>query len=101
MRPLPRGYGIQRQLAAAGHDFIVVAPSLMLRKPGDRIKTDRRDAINLVGLHWAGALPAVWVLEAAPEAMHDLVRACLESAGAALQQVSQAHSWLRTSEQLG
>jgi transposase len=37
----PCGYGIQRQLTAAGHDCVVVAPSLIPRKPGDRIKTDR------------------------------------------------------------
>ena len=43
----PCGYGIQRQLSAAGHACVVVAPSLIPRKPGDRIKTDRRDAINL------------------------------------------------------
>ena len=40
----PCGYGIQRQLSAAGHECAVVAPSLIPRKPGDRIKTDRRDA---------------------------------------------------------
>ena len=43
----PCGYGIQRQLTLAGHGCVVVAPSLMPRKAGDRIKTDRRDAINL------------------------------------------------------
>jgi len=43
----PCGYGIQRDLTAAGHDCVVVAPSLIPRKPGERIKTDRRDAINL------------------------------------------------------
>jgi len=43
----PCGYGIQRQLAAAEHDCVVVAPSLIPRKPGGRIKTDRRDAINI------------------------------------------------------
>src|ERR1700688_2009627 len=58
----PCGYGIQRQLTAAGHDCVVVAPSLIPRKPGDRIKTDRRDAINLAKLHRAGELTAVWVL---------------------------------------
>ena len=42
----PCGYGIQRLLTAAGHECIVVAPSLIPRKAGDRIKTDRRDAIN-------------------------------------------------------
>ncbi len=43
----PCGYGIQRHLSAKGHECAVVAPSLIPRKPGDRIKTDRRDAINL------------------------------------------------------
>jgi transposase len=57
----PCGYGIQRQLTAAGHECVVVAPSLIPRKPGDRIKTDRRDAINLAKLHRAGELTAVWV----------------------------------------
>jgi transposase len=55
----PCGYGIQRQLTAAGHDCVVVAPSLIPRKPGDRIKTDRRDAINLAKLHRAGELTPV------------------------------------------
>jgi transposase len=52
----PCGYGIHRQLTAAGHECIVVAPSLIPRKPGERIKTDRRDAINLARLHRAGEL---------------------------------------------
>jgi transposase len=43
----PCGYGIQRQLTLAGHGCVVVAPSLIPREPGDRIKTDRRDGINL------------------------------------------------------
>ena len=55
----PCGYGIQRQLTASKHDCIVVAPSLIPRRPGERIKTDRRDAINLAKLHrrcaiWCG-----------------------------------------------
>ena len=54
----PCGYGIQRQLTLAGHGCVVVAPSLIPRKPGDRIKTDRRDAINLAKLHRAGELTA-------------------------------------------
>jgi transposase len=55
----PCGYGIQRQLSAMGHECAVVAPSLIPRKPGDRIKTDRRDAINLARRHRAGALTPV------------------------------------------
>src|SRR3984893_8807979 len=71
----PCGYGIQRQIAAAGHECIVVAPSLIPKKPGDRVKTDRRDAINLAKLHRAGELTAVWVPDQAHEAIRDLVRA--------------------------
>ncbi len=43
----PCGYGLYRQLAAAGYDCGVVAPSLIARKPGERVKTDRRDALSL------------------------------------------------------
>src|SRR3954453_16043894 len=57
----PCGYGIQRQLSAVGHACVVVAPSLIPRKPGDRVKTDRRDAINPARLHRAGELPPVWI----------------------------------------
>ena len=64
----PCGYGVQRQLTLAGHDCVVVAPSLIPRKPGDRIKTDRRDAISLAKLHRAGELTAVWVPDPAHEA---------------------------------
>ena len=71
----PCGYGIQRQLTVAGHGCVVVAPSLIPRKPGDRIKTDRRDAINLAKLHRAGELTAVWVPDPAHEAIRDLARA--------------------------
>jgi transposase len=71
----PCGYGIQRQLTGMGHDCAVVAPSLIPRKPGVRIKTDRRDATNLAKLHRAGELTPVWVPDQAHEAIRDLVRA--------------------------
>src|SRR3954454_1917197 len=71
----PCGYGIQRQLSAMGYECAVVAPSLIPRKPGDRIKTDRRDALNLARLHRAGELTPVWVPDQAHEAIRDLVRA--------------------------
>jgi len=86
----PCGYGIQRQLASLGHDCAVVAPSLIPRKPGDRIKTDRRDAINLAKLHRAGELTAVWVPDQAHEAIRDLVRARL----AAVRSLRQARQQL-------
>ena len=68
------GYGLQRQIVSAGHLCTVVAPSRIPRKPGDHIKTDRRDAIKLARLNRAGELDAVWVPNAAHEAMRDLVR---------------------------
>ena len=87
----PCGYGIQRQLSRHGHDCVVVAPSLIPQRPGDRIKTDRRDAASLARLHRAGELSAVWVPDAAHEAIRDLVRARLDAVHAlrrARQQLS-------------
>ena len=84
----PCGYGIQRQLSEAGHECVVVGPSLIPRKAGERIKTDRRDAINLAQLHRAGELSPVWV--PAHEAIRDLVRARL----AAVRTVRQARQQL-------
>jgi transposase len=52
----PCGYGLYRQLTELGHDCIVVAPSLIPLKSGDRVKTDRRDAVMLAKLHRAGEL---------------------------------------------
>ena len=73
----PCGYGIQRQVVSAGHNCVVVAPSLIPSRPGDRIKTDRRDAVKLARLHRAGELTSVWVPDGAHEAMRDLIRARL------------------------
>jgi transposase len=87
----PCGYGIQRQSSLAGHECIVVVPSLIHRKPGDRIKTDRRDAINLAKLHRAGELTSVWVPDPAHEAIRDLVcarLAAVRSLGQARQQLT-------------
>jgi transposase len=71
----PCGYGLHRLLSGLGHGCMVVAPSLIPIKAGDRVKTDRRDAVMLAKLHRAGELTAVWVPDAAHEAMRDLVRA--------------------------
>ena len=73
----PCGNGVHRQLLQAGHACSVVAPSLIPRRAGDRVKTDRRDAVSLAQLHRAGELSAIWVPDAAHEAMRDLVRARL------------------------
>ena len=71
----PCGYGLHRLLTGCGHSCIVVAPSLIPMKSGDRVKTDRRDAVMLAKLHRAGELTAIWIPDAAHEAMRDLVRA--------------------------
>jgi transposase len=70
----PCGYGLYRQLIAWGHDCLVAAPSLIPRRPGDRIKTDRRDAQTLARLLRIGDLPSVWVPDATHEAVRELVR---------------------------
>jgi transposase len=69
----------------------VVAPSLIPKRAGDRVKTDRRDAASLARLHRVGELTAVWVPDAGHEAMRDLVRARLDAVHAlrrARQQLS-------------
>ena len=71
----PCGYALYRQLIALGHECVVVAPSIIPMKAGDRVKTDRRDAVMLAKLHRAGELTAVWVPDDAHEAMRDLIRA--------------------------
>ena len=67
----PCGYGLHRLLTGFGHDCVVVAPSLIPMKAGDRVKTDRRDAMMLAKLHRAGELTPVWIPDAAHEAMRD------------------------------
>jgi transposase len=71
----PCGYGVHRQLSGLGQECVVVAPSLIPSRPGDRVKTNRRDATTLAKLHRAGELIPVWVPDSAHEAMRDLVRA--------------------------
>ncbi|WP_094194408.1 IS110 family transposase [Bradyrhizobium viridifuturi] len=71
----PTGYGLYRLIRSLGHECTVVAPSLIPRKPGDRVKTNRRDAVSLARLLRAGELTAVWVPDEGHEAMRDLVRA--------------------------
>jgi transposase len=71
----PCGYGLYRQLLQKGFDCMVCAPSLIPRKPGERVKTDRRDAVKLVRLLRAGDLSAVYVPTVDDEAFRDLARA--------------------------
>ena len=71
----PCGYEVYRQLKGLGLDCAVVAPSRIPKAPGERIKTDRRDACKLARLSRAGELTSVWVPDEEQEAMRDLVRA--------------------------
>jgi transposase len=70
----PTGFVLYWQLTQLGVDCAVVAPSLVPKKPGDRVKTDRRDALKLAHCHRNGDLTAVWVPDEASEALRDLVR---------------------------
>ena len=71
----PCGYGLYRQIISSGHGCTVAAPSKIPTASGDRVKTDRRDALRLAVLHRAGDLTSVWVPDETHEAMRDLVRA--------------------------
>jgi transposase len=71
----PTGYGLARQLRDAGWVCDVIAPSLVAKKSGERIKTDRRDAMRLAEAHRSGDLTAVFVPDEATEAIRDLERA--------------------------
>jgi transposase len=71
----PTGYGLYRRIKSLGQECIVAAPSLIPKKPGDRVKTNRRDAIGLAKLLRSGDLTAVWVSDRQHEAVRDLTRA--------------------------
>jgi transposase len=71
----PTGYGLYRHVRDLGHDCMVVAPALIPKRSGERVKTNRRDAVTLARLHRAGELTGVWVPDAVHEAVRDLVRA--------------------------
>jgi transposase len=71
----PCGYWLYRSLTKKGHVCWVVAPSLLPKKPGDRVKTNRRDAIKLARLMRSGDLTPVYVPQVEDEAIRDLCRA--------------------------
>jgi transposase len=71
----PTGYGVYRQIRTLGHECTVAAPSLIPKKSGDRVKTNRRDALSLAKLLRAGELTPVWVPDRNHESMRELTRA--------------------------
>ena len=87
-KPGRRDTGLYRQIQALGHNCMVVAPALIPKRAGERIKTNRRDAVTLARLHRAGELTAVWTPDEAHEAVRDLVQA-REAAGEDLRRQRQ------------
>jgi transposase len=87
----PTGFVIVRRLAQLKVHCTVVAPSLIPNRSGDRIKTDKRDAVKLARLHRAGELTAVHVPDAVDEAMRDLCRARTD----AVQDLRRSRSQLK------
>jgi transposase len=71
----PRGYPLCRFIRSHGAECIIVSPSKVPRQPGDRVKTDRRDADQLARLFRAGELTGIYVPDAQDEAVRDLIRA--------------------------
>src|SRR5918912_1772242 len=88
----PTGYGLQRQICALGHDCAVIAPSLIPKRPGERVKTNRRDALTLARLHRAGELTRVWIPDPGHEAVRELVRA----REAAMEELRRARQHLQS-----
>jgi transposase len=90
----PTGYGLQRALSGKGYVCEVIAPSLIPKRAGDRIKTDRRDALRLAELARAGELTAVWIPNVSDEAIRDLSRAREDAVNARTQARHQLKGFL-------
>jgi transposase len=90
----PCGYGLARELAAHGYRCDVIAVAKMPRKPGDRIKTDRRDALSLARYLRAGELTPVTIPDARDEAVRDLSRAREDAVRARLKARQQLKAML-------
>src|SRR4029078_202411 len=87
----PTGYGLYRQIQALGHACLLVAPALIPKRPGERVKTNRRDAVTLARLHRAGELTGVWV----PDPTHEAVRDWFGARTAAMETVRRARQQLQ------
>lgn len=90
----PTGYGLQRALAKAEIDCIVIAPSKVPRGSGDRVKTDRKDALRLAHFLRSGDLVEIRVPDEACEAMRDLIRARSDAKTAQLRARHQLSKFL-------
>lgn len=90
----PCGYALARELLSAGYRCEVVAPTKVPRRAGERVKTDRRDALMLASLARAGELTAVRVPDERDEAMRDLSRARIDAVRARLKARQQLKALL-------
>jgi transposase len=90
----PCGYSLARQLRAHGYACEVIAPAKIARRPGDRIKTDRRDALPLARAARAGELVSVTIPDERDEALRDLSRAREDAARARLKARQQLKALL-------
>src|SRR6266567_4635456 len=90
----PTGYGLQRALARRGYQAQVISPSLIPKRVGDRVKTDRRDGLRLAELSRAGELRAIWIPDPADEAIRDLARAREDAVNARTQVRQQLKGFL-------
>jgi len=90
----PTGYGLYRELCRRGYRAQIVAPSLIPRRAGQRVKNDRRDCIRLAELSRAGELKAIWVPDQAHEAMRNLWRAREDAVGMRLKARQQLQAFL-------
>lgn len=90
----PCGYSLARQLNARGYHCEVVAPAKIPRRPGERIKTDRRDALSLASFARSAELTAVMIPDAADEALRDLARAREDAVRARLKARQQLKAML-------
>ncbi|MDN8613702.1 IS110 family transposase [Variovorax ginsengisoli] len=90
----PTGFGLQRALKERGYLCEIIAPSQIPRRPGDRVKTDGRDCIQLAECSRAGQLSAVWIPEPGDEAIRDLARAREDAVNSRVQARHQLKGFL-------
>ena len=90
----PTGFGLCRELRRRGFHCDIVAPSLIPKRPGERIKNDRRDCLRLAELSRSGELRPIWIPDEAHEAMRDLCRAMEDAVGMRLKARQQLKAFL-------
>ena len=90
----PTGFGLLRALTARGYSCEIIAPSQIPRRPGDRVKTDTRDSVQLAECSRAGQLSAVWIPDPDDEAIRDLSRAREDAVNSRVQARHQLKGFL-------